>query len=106
MFLFSHPEPLVMNANSQSMLVRQQSNVSFSCVVVDGHVDATFLWSRVNGKPLSNRAHGSNSSVLIIVGVEDDDEGEYKCTATTGNQTFTTTALLTVYGKFMLLNSF
>ena len=100
MFLLSPVEPLVINANP--MLAKQQSNVSFSCMIVDRHVDTTFLWSRVDGKPLSNRARGSNSSVLIIVGVREEDEAEYNCTATTGNQTLTETASLTVYGNVML----
>lgn len=91
-------EPLVIIANPESMLAKEKSNVSFSCVVVDRHASATFLWSRVNGKPLSSRVHGSNRSVLSIVGVREEDEGEYTCTATTGNQMFTATIPLTVYG--------
>lgn len=102
MLLFSPAEPLVINADPESILARQQSNVSLSCVIADGHVDATFLWSRVDREPLSDRAHGSNSSVLIIVGVREEDEAEYKCTATTRNQTLTANASLTVYGNVML----
>ena len=89
---------LVINANSESMLVRRNSNASFSCVVVDQRINATFLWSRVNGEPLPSRAYGSDSSVLTIVGVREDDEGEYMCTASTEHEKLTTTIFLTVYG--------
>lgn len=88
------------------MLARQQSNASFSCVIIDRNVTATFLWSRVDGQPMSSRVHGSNSNVLIIVGVREEDEGEYKCTATTENQTLTATIPLTVYGKCHVIKFF
>ena len=89
---------LVINANSESMLVRRNSNANLSCVVIDQNINAIFLWSRVNGEPLSSRTHGSDSSVLTIVGVREEDEGEYTCTASTEHETLTATILLTVYG--------
>ena len=107
MLFFLLVGPLVISSDSESMLVRRNSNASFSCVVVDQNVNATFLWSRVDGEPLPSRAHGSNSSVLTIVGVREEDEGEYTCTASTEHETLTATILLTVYGTqcHMVLNS-
>ena len=103
MLLYLLVGSLVINANSESMLVRQNSNSSFSCVVVDQNINTTFLWSRVNGEPLSSRTHGSNSSVLTIVGVREEDEGEYTCTASTENETLIATILLTVYGTYVII---
>lgn len=106
MFFLLLVGPLVINTNPESMLARQQSNASFSCVVVDRRVNATFLWSRVDGEPLSSKVYGSDSSVLTIIGVTEADEGEYKCTARTESQTLTATVPLTVYGKLCYDNKF
>lgn len=91
--------PLVTNTDPQSIVTRQKSNVSFSCVITDSLVNATFLWTRVDGVPLSNRVRGSNTSILTIIGVTKGDEGEYMCTANGESQTVTSNVVLTVYSK-------
>lgn len=98
MFVFLLVGPLVFIANSP-LLVQQNSNASLSCITIDGLVNTTFLWSRVDGEPLSNRVDGDDSRILTIVGVTEEDEGEYMCITSTEAQAIATTVILTVYGK-------
>lgn len=91
--------PLTISASPESILAQQKSNVSFTCMIADRLVNATFLWSRVDGKPLSERVHRNDSSILTIVGVKEEDEGEYLCTVSNEHQTVRDTVALTVYGK-------
>jgi len=90
---------LKINTSPESILAQQKSNVNFTCTVTDRFVNVTFVWSRIDGKPLSDRVNGSDSSILTIVGVREEDEGEYLCTVSNGHQIASATVILTVWGE-------
>jgi len=91
--------PWVVYAAPKARLVVRNSDLNFTCKTNDSSINITYSWSRSDGQPLSSRVHGSNSNTLTISGVQEDDEGEYICSANDGHQTLTANVTLTVYSK-------
>ena len=88
-----------MYAAPTARLATRNSNLNFSCSTNDSSINITFSWSRSDGQPLSSRVHGSNSSTLTISDVQEEDEGEYICSANSEHQILTANVTLTVYSE-------
>ena len=86
-------------AAPKARLARRNSNVNFTCETNDSSINLTFSWSRSDGQPLSSRVYGSNSNTLTIIDVQEEDEGDYTCSASSGHQTLTANVTLTVYSE-------
>jgi len=92
--------PWAVYAAPQARLVVRNFNLNFTCKTNDSSINITYLWSRSDGQPLSSRVNGSDSSTLTINGVQEEDEGDYICSASSGHQTLTANVTLTVYSKY------
>ena len=61
-----------------------------------GSGPTTYHWKRVNGEISSDRAEGVNTSTLTISPVQQKDEDEYYCVASSGGGKFNDTSNIAV----------
>ena len=61
-----------------------------------GNGPIRYQWRRVNGEISSDRAEGVNTSTLTISPVQQEDEDEYYCVASSGSGRFNDTSNVAV----------
>ena len=87
--------PTVVTTHLQSQLTQTDATVTLSCkATVSGPI--RYQSRRVNGEVNSDRAEGVNTSTLTISPVQQEDEDEYYCIASSSGGRFTDTSNVAV----------
>ena len=87
--------PSVVTSHPQSQLTQTGATVILSCEAT-GSGPIRYQWRRVNGEISSDRAEGVNTPTLTISPVQQEDEDEYYCVASSGGGKFTDTSNIAV----------